>query len=370
MNFGAGSFMNGGCNYVDVCNTLPPSAAPITPEPTNAPITPAPTPCEAQKFFFDGNVCTNEFFVADAQSYNTFMACCNMNFGAGSFMNGGCNYVDVCNTLPPSAAPIEPIVTPSPVTPEPTDAPITPAPTPCEVLAFFFNGESCTNEIDFFMVDATSYSTAMACCNMNFGAGSYMNGSCYYVDICNTLLPSPSPIEPVVTPSPATPEPTDSPVTPAPTPCEALRFFFDGETCTNAFLVADATSYNTAMTCCNMNFGAGSFVSGSCNYVDVCNTLPPSPAPTFVNTPGSTPTVSKETTGPPTLIAGRDDIMNHTRDMPHAATKTLTNTECEPIFAGNPSVCVYVCTDIVSVYAGEVLISEDASSYETACPDQ
>jgi hypothetical protein len=193
------------CDFVDVCNT---------PSPSVSPVTPAPTPCEAQVFFFNGNVCSNEFYIADAPAYNNVMFCCNMNFGAGSFMNGSCEYVDVCNTLEPTPnptkspskkptnAPIEPIVTPSPETP---------APTPCEAQVFFFDGNVCSNE--FFLADAPAYTSVMICCNMNFGAGSFMNGSCEYVDVCNTLPPSPSPV---------TPEPTPSPVTPAPSTCESL----------------------------------------------------------------------------------------------------------------------------------------------------
>ena len=56
--------------------------------------------------------------------------------------------------------------------------------------------------------------------------------------------------------------------------------------------------------------------------------------------------------------------------MPHDESKTLISTECEAIYAGTPQVCVYVCTDITSVYAAEELISEDANSYEMDCPDQ
>ena len=63
------------------------------------------------------------------------------------------------------------------------------------------------------------------------------------------------------------------------------------------------------------------------------------------------------------MYAGRDK-------MRHGDSKTLTQTECEPIYAGTPRVCVYVCTDIISVYSGEELISEDAKSYETECPEQ
>ena len=76
--------------------------------------------------------------------------------------------------------------------------------------------------------------------------------------------------------------------------------------------------FDTVGECCTDAFGGVQ----NCNYVDVCvptgvpspnptqvevletpepTTYMPSPAPTF----GSTPTVSKETTGPPTMAAVR-----------------------------------------------------------------
>ena len=211
------------------------------------------------------------------------MECCNVNYGSGSMFSGTCNYVDVCNTPSPTTE-IE--------TPEPTPSPVTPAPTPCGDQIFFFDGSTCSNE--FFIADTTAYDTLMACCNANFGFGSSINGSCDYVDVCNT--PSPTDV---------TPEPTPSPVTPSPTPCEAQVFFFDGVSCSNEFYIADASAYNSVVMCCNQNFGSGSFMNGSCDYVDVCNTEPPTPAPfsllTNPPTSGSTPTVSTEVTGPPTM---------------------------------------------------------------------
>jgi hypothetical protein len=338
-------FGSSSCYFEDVCNTLSP-----TESPTESPVTPAPTPCEAQVFFFDGNVCSNEFYIADASAYTSVMICCNINFGAGSFMNGSCDYVAICNTLEPtpnptpnptkkptrnptrkpSNAPIEPIVTPVP-----TESPVTPAPTPCEAQVFFFDGNVCSNE--FYIADAPAYNTAKACCNVNFGMGSFMNGECNYVDECNTIPPSPSP------------------VTPAPTPCEAKVFFFDGETCSNEFYIADAPSYISAIICCNTNFGSGSFINGSCNYVDECNTIPPTPSPTFISTFGSTPTVSKETTGPPTMEAGRDKI-----------TTDIT-TDCREITGGYPEVCVKVCTSIKSTFKGGMLIDETAETTEEEC---
>jgi hypothetical protein len=76
-------------------------------------------------------------------------------------------------------------------------------------------------------------------------------------------------------------------------------FFFDGETCSNEFVIADASSYETAQTCCNANFGTGSFMTGSCSYVDICNTLPPTPSPvTTEETPFPSPAPYTKTLPP------------------------------------------------------------------------
>lgn len=101
-------------------------------------------------------------------------------------------------------------------------------------------------------------------------------------------------------------------------------------------------------------------------HYGVCHSVP-TPQLTF----GSTPTVSKDTTGPPTGVLDRPHGMTRniplTRPLEH---KTYRNTECKEIYAGTPKVCVYVCTDILTIYAGEKMVSKDTTSYETECPDQ
>lgn len=193
----------------------------------------------------------------------------------------------------PCSEPVVPVQPPAlcEPTPRPTPKPIsflvptTPAPTPCDAQRFFFVNGVCTN--DMFLLGGTQYGSAMECCNVNFGSGSMISGNCNYVDTCNTPMPTPSI------------------ATPAPTPCEAQIFFFDGSSCSNEFFIADTSSYNSVVVCCNMNFGVGSFINGACEYTDVCNTEPPTPAPfsilTNPPTTGSTPTVSTEVTGPPTM---------------------------------------------------------------------
>lgn len=219
-------------------------------------------------------------------------------------MSGTCTYEDICSTMPPSPSPVEPIVTAQP----------TPAPTPCDAKLFLFDGNTCSNELWFSIANETFYNSVIMCCDQNFGSGSYEDGSCNFFDECNTLPPSPSPLEPIVTPSPVTPVPSPPPTeeleTPPPTPSPSML------------------------------------------------TVNPTPAPSF----GATPTVSKETTGPPTIINDR------TRGGWRSGQETFKDTECEAVYGGNPVVCVYVCTDVVSVYNGEVLISETATTRESECP--
>ena len=271
INYGRGSMNNGNCEYVDICNTP-------------APVTPAPTPCNDQVFYFNGNVCSNAMAMPGATAYNTVMACCNMNFGMGSFNSGSCNIQDECNT------------------PQPSPSPVTPAPTPCDAQVFYFDGNVCSNAI--FIADAQAYNSVVVCCNQNFGGGSFVNGNCEYVDECNTEPPTPTPISTVVTDEP----------TPSPTTCEDQVFYFDGSSCTNELVLGDnVPSYNSLNRCCNQNFGPGSLSQGICEYTDICSTELPTPSPTTITNPptfGNTPTVSTETTGPPTTAERWEDYWN------------------------------------------------------------
>ena len=80
-------------------------------------------------------------------------------------------------------------------------------------------------------------------------------------------------------------------------------------------------------------------------------------APTIASTFGSTPTVSKETTGPPTMYAGRE----------RSQFKTDVTTDCREIIGGHPVVCVKVCTAITSIFDGDILIDETAETTEEEC---
>eukprot|EP00804_Cyclotella_cryptica_P011713 CCRYP_011315-RD/>CCRYP_011315-RD protein AED:0.13 eAED:0.13 QI:0/0.8/0.66/1/0.8/0.66/6/154/665 len=360
MNFGMGSFENGNCNYVDVC----------APEPA---VTPAPTPCEDMIFFLHKNTCTNDIYIADAMSFGTAMACCSVNFGVGSYFNGNCNVIDVCNPSPnptreptpaptpvptlqpvtpvPTPKPITPAPTPKPVTPPPTPKPVTPSPTTCEDMVFFFHGNTCTNAI--FNADATSFNTIIACCNMNFGIGSYASGNCAYIDVCNP--------EPIDTPAP----------TPSPTTCEERNWFISGEgstpICSNGFSFASNSNLFESVAACCMALG-----NGDCFVEDICSTANPTPSPFATYSPtagstfGSTPTVSKETTGPPTMGTVRPGGNLRSRPLSNGLREE-TATKCHEVRAGTPEVCVYVCTEIASVFDGTTLVDETATTTESEC---
>ncbi len=82
-------------------------------------------------------------------------------------------------------------------------------------------------------------------------------------------------------------------------------------------------------------------------------------APTIESTFGSTPTVSKETTGPPTMYSGRG--------RERSQFKTDVTTDCREITGGHPVVCVKVCTVITSIFDGDMLIDETADTFEENC---
>ena len=125
----------------------------------------------------------------------------------------------------------------------------------------------------------------------------------------------------------------------------------------------------TLEACCEANFSGG-----SCDFVDICN--PPEPietsvptySPTFESSYGSTPTVSKETTGPPTMLNARPRSGLRSNSATYGLREEA-DTQCQEIRAGNPQVCVNVCTVIVSVFDGDTLLDESATTTESECID-
>ncbi|KAL3804189.1 hypothetical protein HJC23_013708 [Cyclotella cryptica] len=96
-----------------------------TPAPTI--VTPAPTICEDQQFWYNGNVCTNEEFPSGSFfGYNAIIQCCDDKFGPASFEDGTCLYKDICETVPPSPAPVTPAPSPQPISAaKPSAKPVT-----------------------------------------------------------------------------------------------------------------------------------------------------------------------------------------------------------------------------------------------------
>mmetsp|Transcript_21519 Transcript_21519/g.35280 ORF Transcript_21519/g.35280 Transcript_21519/m.35280 type:complete len:334 (+) Transcript_21519:565-1566(+) len=259
-------------------------------------------------------MCTNGYETPESENdniiyYDTLGECCDAGFD-----NGKCMYNDVC---------VMPDPTPSPTIMSPT----TPSPTSCEEdRKWRPNDDStmCTNagestSNDAYAGDSIKYDTLKECCEQLFGLNQE---DCIYEDVCNTVAPTRRPSKrPTRYP---TSNPTKKPVaaivttepSPAPTPCEGRKWYLlSFMTCTNGYDIPPGTDmdfYDTMSECCDEEFD-----DGKCVYNDVCvdetpnptpsPTLDPTPSPIITGTPtfGSTPTVSKDTTGPPTKLPDR-----------------------------------------------------------------
>merc|ERR1712087_225366 len=86
-------------------------------------------------------------------------------------------------------------------------------------------------------------------------------------------------------------------------------------------------------------------------------TNPPFNMISYMPTFGSTPTVSKEITGPPTFVPDRNN----------PDSKTFVTTECEEVMRQGG--CVYVCTDVITVVNGGDVTYQQNESYEEECPE-
>ena len=122
--------------------------------------------------------------------------------------------------------------------------------------------------------------------------------SAHFCSVCFT----PSPVPPAIeeTPNPTTLEPTPAPSTPAPSMCEEQRWYFQDEIdgCSNVGPAFDGDEgWELLEDCCMAELG---LLVEDCPSFNKCV---PTSSPTF----GSTPTVSKETTAPPTGPNDRTD---------------------------------------------------------------
>ena len=115
-----------------------------------------------------------------------------------------------------------------------------------------------------------------------------------------------------------------------------------------------------------------------CNVIDTCTTPLDTPEPTLSPTNGatggSTPTVSKDTTGPPTGAAIRPDEFTKSdleevgsNDFQHGVYKKEVVSSCDEVLGED---CTKTCVDVTYVYNGDILISEtQGDEYETPCDD-
>jgi hypothetical protein len=90
-------------------------------------------------------------------------------------------------------------------------------------------------------------------------------------------------------------------------------------------------------------------------------TPPPTLIPTFESTTGSTPTVSKDVTLPPTIIR-----QSNPGDR-SISPESIVDTDCERHHHGG--VCVFACVDTTIVIVGDQKY-ESTFEYETDCPDE
>lgn len=280
------------CNYEDVCAeptpkpTPPPTPEPTpnpspkpvaetaTAEPTPEPTTPAPTRCEEVRPWRpndDGTACTNRGekisndFPSASDKFDTLQECCQELFGAGA----KCDFEDVC----------------APETPDPT-----PAPTSCEARTWHFNDDEkvCDNRVQENNDSTPGYGSLEECCEEIFGMSSENSGEAVtcpsgaiYDECCESTYPT-------------------------------WYWIPSLKLCSNEPVLGGAPPdliYENLPLCCADRFDDPDF----CPIRNICYpTLEPTPSPTRMTplpTFGSTPTVSKETSGPPTITHDRTERM-------------------------------------------------------------
>jgi len=173
---------------------------------------------------------------------------------------------------PSICAPTLAPMTPATMLPAPTPAPMPPAivetvtfaPTTCLERKWYVSDGICTNGND----EDGSYSNLQSCCEE-----AQPGEECEFKDVC----------------------------------CMMRKWYFADGKCTNGFAPPEGDVFSSLVECCE----AEQTIEKICTFDDVC--VPEestTPAPSVIFTPqpstdsptfGSTPTVSKEVTGPPTI---------------------------------------------------------------------
>merc|ERR1712194_805312 len=274
-----------GGKYEDVCNPKSETAAP-TPETSQS-----LTLCERRKWHAlitedDFMQCTNGYDIpagVEMEYYDTVLECCEETFGFGV----KCEYDDVCADVTPNPS-LFPAVEP------------TPSPTACEARTWYFNinEQICDNKVRDDNASDAAYGSLEDCCGENF---------------CDIPLPNTEPW-------------SDNSGQAASCPSGAVYdeccemayptwYWNRGQKlCSNEPVnggAPDDITYGSRSECCRERFGnANTDVCSSVNkcYSAMEPTFSPTLSATFdtlTPTFGSTPTVSKETSGPPTKAAVR-----------------------------------------------------------------
>lgn len=101
------------------------------------------------------------------------------------------------------------------------------------------------------------------------------------------------------------------------------------------------------------------------------------PDPTIESSQGGTPTVSKETSAPPTTHPRRPELSDRIKQLgsndfkPHFVYTSKVKTECtemENDETEGGGVCILHCTETTKLYEGTILINESSSYFEEDCP--
>ena len=214
--------------------------------------------CMMRKWYFADGKCTNGF-APEGDLFSSLVECCE----AEQTNEKICTFDDVC--VPEGAPTWVPTPVPTPA-PTPAQAPtetVTFAPTTCLDRKWYFSDGICTNGND----EDGSYSNLQSCCEE-----AQPGEECEFKDVC----------------------------------CMMRKWYFADGKCTNGF-APEGDLFSSLVECCE----AEQTNEKICTFDDVCvpeETTTPAPSVIFTPQPstdtptfGSTPTVSKEVTGPPTI---------------------------------------------------------------------
>eukprot|EP01082_Thalassiosira_pseudonana_P015226 g14261.t1 g14261 contig9:1490089-1492276(+) len=340
-----------------------PSKHPVTLHPSKAPSTTSPTPsCKSTKWHpnIGFHVCSNRLddYLASWATpemrenyfHNSLEECCNAVFGTSA-----CEYQDICVSPSPTVSPSlpEPTQVPSKSpshepTSSPTLSPINPTMTPSKNPT---PSPSVHPSSQPSSVPSLPFVDTLPPTSFNDSTTPTYSPSQPILPIVPE--PTPSPIADIIDLNPTTTcvctsTPTEAPTTGFPTTPPKISLFSPGPS-------SEPPYYTTLPT-----------------KAPVSTDFLATPSPSF----GSTPTVSKETTGPPTMPAKRY-IINMIKqlgsnDFKHLVYTSRSETECSPtIIRGRTATfCKLDCIETARLFEGDTMIRETYESYVTDCNDE